>query len=701
MFKKILFIVSLLLPLIIVCQIFRGVSHGQFIYAHDELLLFGKQEILDSFYIIDPTNLGSANSTSIIVTFFDRAYYFYTHMSGLSVYYSEVILYYLKLVLIILIPAIGFKKISSLISESKKISDLQVLLISLWYGFNIFTLIYWNGNAFSLTLLICYVLAPLALYHYHRGIFEGGLRNLLIDALLMFLMSFALYFFAVYLLFIFIYTLLYFFLNKLNFKVIISRTLRLITIFLPFSVFYVVMFYDMFTTSVSPVDITGGATYGWLGGSFLYQIMMWFSWGIYRFWTPRNIFTFDSYFRTFPSLVAPFIIYGLILLAIFKNKVTQYLLIFLSTLLFFLFFIKGAQNPFGGVYLFFINHFYFFRLFRSPDSKFGFGVVFSLALLLVLISKYYREKTFSLLIAFVILIQGFLIFNGTAIRGQNTATSSDRIISIPKDYRSVAKFLNSSKQFGYVFLMPSVQFGIYHLYSKKLYIGQNLIQKITDLPFLYYTVDSGLSLDAYSELSSGLKNSNLNILNKFPIEYILLQNDTVAKRDKILVNQIREKLQLVYHNTTFEVYKNANHLPMLQSKNMKFTMVSPAEYILSFSHVKENQPLYFYQNYNKNWVLISKSYPGLATLTSSTLLNSSHNPTGYANMWEISPRYIIKHLSKKDYTLNKDGSFSFNLKLYFKTQALFTFGLIIAAFYSVILLVLVFSTKISASKRLQ
>jgi hypothetical protein len=102
-------ILALLVAVILVSLWFDNISTGQFLYIHDEYLPLTLREALNSLFVYSSTNFGSPSSIEIIVTFFDRIFYLLVYAFNSSIYFAEILLYAIKVVLIITIPFFGFK----------------------------------------------------------------------------------------------------------------------------------------------------------------------------------------------------------------------------------------------------------------------------------------------------------------------------------------------------------------------------------------------------------------------------------------------------------------------------------------------------------------------------------------------------------------------------------------------------------------
>lgn len=698
--KKIIIIIAVALVLNIIW--FWNIKSDQFLFLHDEFLPLSIHEVIVSFFIRNPSNLGSQAIIDVIVGFLDRIFYLVFYSIGINLLTIQKIFYLFKLFFLIIMPYYAFRKLAKLYST--KADNLLIFVISLWYSLNTFTLIYWHANAFSLTALVCYSLAPLTLYYIHQSIFKrNSIQTKLKAVILIFLMSFAFYLFAVFIFLIFIYLILTMYLNRYRLSQVLINILILIILYLPFISIALTIPYDIFSNKVQGVNFTGNEAYGLLNGGILFQLLMWYSWAIYIDWQPRNIFTFDNYLRSPQSIIAPFILYGLILIALIRDKVNKHYNIFLFIFLFLLFFIKGAQEPFGKIYLFLIQNLFIFNVFRSPDSKFGFGIVLIISIMLILVSTRYKKKAFVSLILLVILIQGFPIFNGIAIRGENTTNSSDRIIYISKDYKEVIDFLNNNANtYGYIMPFPPDSFTFYKLDNQEMHLGQDLLSKLSINPFIYFSKGGSMNALAYNKLSAILESNDLIKLKEFPIKYFVVRYDIIQNQpDKNFTNKLVNIFKQVYKNNLFTVYEQSNPLPIIQSENINYKINNPISYTISFKNMKKDQTLNFYQSFNSNWKLYtpSKELPlhleELTYLWKKPLFDASHKIVkGYANLWTISPQYIKSTLNSKDYKTNRDGSIDFSLVLYYKPQSLFYNGALVSISYFFLLLGIIIFDKI-------
>lgn len=700
------------LALILTAIFFAGTDENEFFFIHDEFLSLTKGESQHSFFAYDSKNFGALSTTILFVSFFDRLYYALLYYFGANVHIAQELLYFLKLSLLLMVPYAGFRKLAGLFfSYGEK--SVWILCVSLWYTFNTYTLIYWNANGFSFTVLICYALAPLAFYYIHRSLFgaEPLLTDKLKAVLLVYLMSFALPIFLAFVLWIVLYLTVYGFLaygrrswennssdspepterqalpvvsprrENWTFSSLLKNALLFGILYIPFTYAYLLILYGMVSVSAPTMHLTGGETYGSLQGGILYQFLMWFSWGIYSYWEPRSVFTFHEYFRYWPSLLAPFLVYAMIAHGFIKKnlKNPHFLALFIA-LLFSFIMVKGPQEPFGAVYMYLIDHASIFRAFRSPDSKFGFVIVLTLAILLLFVIKHQRQKLFILLLAIVILIQGYPLFTGKAIRGENTAHSSDRIIHIPKEYEDLASFLNApEKTYGYVTTLPSVEFGHFDLGDGEKFIGQDLLPKLIRLPFVYLSESGSLPVAVYRELTEG----SVSAFELYPIRYYIF---SIGDRGGAPGGVRPPKhFDLTFQNALFQVYENSLAPALFQRTHavpVTFERVSPVEYRILLTGLRDREELLFHENYSRDWKLLPSTEK--ITWYSSWQMEESRDilhtrGATLSNVWAVDPATIKRVFPQNAYRENPDGSLDVEMTLYFKPELYLHIGLIVSS----------------------
>lgn len=715
-----------LLCIILPVIFFHNLGSTAFIFGGDEYASLSLDESREALFVQQQVDFGSAYSTITLVTLFDRLFYLGGYSLGFATSAVQFLFFSVKIATLLILGLYGLSKLSSLISSSK--NQVTLFLITVFYAFNSFTLVYWHGTAFSYTALLAYAIAPLALYSFLTILLNKANRSsLLLFILSLFLMSFTVYFFAVFLIILCGYTIFYILSNTSQIKRIVISILYMVLLYLPFAALNFFYLFDMFFNPIESVNMSGGETYGILQGGLLYPLFMWFSWAIYVIWTPRSIYSFYEYFYAAPAIIAPFVVYGLAFYKIHSNLKKGFIVATVLLLLFFLFIIKGAQEPFGEVYIFLIENIPIFRVFRSPDSKIGFGIILMITVLLVMNRQNIRDRLFTVLLSFVIIVQGFLIFSGIAIRGQNTETSEDRIMRITHEYKEIADFFNSQKEFGYVLTDPGSDYAHFDLGEGERHIGQDLLGKIVRLPFTTVSESGGITRDAFELLQQLKEGESFDSIQFFPIHYVLIRRDNLqTDPNPILLQQFTRNWEKVYESRLFTVFENPSKTGIIRSKNTTFKMVNPIEYHIEINAIKDHHTLVFLQSFNRYWSLYPttdsidecgekvqyiesdtyqcltqaptfKSY--LSLLNTQQLFDNSHEKAlGYANKWSITKEEIIRNAPKESYSMNPDGTIDIKLRLVFKIQAYFNLAMIMATIYAIGLIIFMLINKYYAKK---
>lgn len=592
---------------------FRGMGEHDFLFVHDEFLVLNLWDAYDVFFLFDDDNFGSFNATAVLVNFFDRIFYYVTLSLGIDFSLIQRWLYFFKIVILFLLPLTGFIQLHKLFGE-EKMNRIWVYGISLWYAGNTYTLIYWNNNAFPLTLLVCYALGPLAVYTLHRAIFDtaNSFQKSLLAATVLFGMSFALPLFLAFGVFFLVYV-IFFFLLELRSgkhqsvqysKMVFKNSAQLVVVVLPVLLHYGFLGYGMVATAPPTMNLSGGETFGSLRGGILYQFLQWFSWGIYTSWKPKSIFSFASYFTEWYSLAAPFCVYAVLASGRFINNLRNkaFLSIFGAGLVMFLF-VKGGQPPFGTLYLFLLEHLPVFRVFRSPDTKFGFVIMLALSILLLFSYQESRRRVLTVVLCCVMLIQASLFFSGVAIRGENTKNSFDRILQVPQAYWEVAQFLNNPERtYGSIAMFPTDEFGLFRLNDGDQYIGQDLLPKLVQLPFVRVSENGSLPTAVFRDLDQNLVGGT--VLQKYPLRYYIMRNDIGSVPNDFSLGG--ENFPLIFQNFTFRVYENLLAPALFEVRGarlVQFEKVSPVEYRVVVSGYQSEFQLIQHMNFHRGWGL--------------------------------------------------------------------------------------------------
>ncbi len=611
---------------------YKGLTAGNFIFSGDQYFPFSENDLNKNFAkILNPKNFGMNDGFGLILNIWDTIFYkiFYSFSDKFIIANKINIFIYNYLALTL--AHVGFKCWYKLLFNN---ASYLPLLVTYFYVFSPYTLELSHGGVFNITNAVTYSLAPLTLFLLHQILTEKitHLSKYIIFGMIIFFQSFQFWLFFTFLVILIIYALLIILSSYRSEIITLLKRCSLLIIICTFfclPVVCILLYQVLF--NINTLNSTFNPVFGNMQGGLWYQMKMLHSWGIYTIWEPRAMYSFGSYFFSdkynfIIVLLYLTILYGVIKVIfkydfknnfIFSNKffkfrlnnpvysinkipINHIVLIFFFLLLFSLFFSKGAQKPFGEIFLWLYNNFYFFKIFRTPDIRFGFVIILIISLLLLLLSSKIANQYLITLIVFFLLIASWPHFNGLALRGENIpGRYFDRVVSLPDDYVNAANFINNSNP-EYIYISPSVDYGKYPLGSD-FFVGQDLFEKLIVAPVYSGQADTSikkLTFDAFSEIRN-----NIKLLNNFPISHVILRNDIKDDNQLFKESDLSKISALVYENNTFKVYKVINNNPIL---NVDFTKIGNFFYIINKSESNQSK-LNLLLSYDKGWVLIKNN----------------------------------------------------------------------------------------------
>lgn len=737
-------IIFALIAVLLDSLFFYGLDTKQFIFSGDQFFRFSAHEAFtDSFFLRKPIDLGVLNGWQFITQFWDALYYLAAYHIGLAPIPIEKLLFFLVLFLSLFLSFLGFNKIAHRFEISS--GSRGVYIVTFWYCFNPYTLELWHGGVYNLGSSLTYSLAPLIFYHFNEAIFSATDKaKILLCALLIAAASFTFWLVAPMVFFIALYTILRVVIKPGMWRLAAKNIILLGLAYFPLVAF--ILFGIMYENFNNSGNVNTGflPTFGNMQGGIWYQLKMFFSWGIYTVWMPRTLYPFGDYLfsKTYTTgivLLYVFIMIGLIFYftgthyrnnagekgnrSLFHRTTFKYIarmqhigILGISTcrnvtvthqaivlILVFavsVFLAKGAQPPWGEIFVFLYNHVPFFNVFRTPDIRFGFSMVLALAILMLLISQRYGKHFFFFGILGITLLQAWPFFSGAAVRGENVdGKYYDRITHIPEAYSNVAGYINqNTAESSYVLPIPAIEYGHYFIDQSEHLIGQDMVAKITKAPFVYISQSGGMSTSTYEALKNILESRQYDKFRDFPIRYVLLRKDICPDCPIIPEESLVQISDLVYHDAMFSLYEMRNYRSIIDSPNVSYERVSPVKYRVHFKHVTEPQELALLQNFNKDWKVfigsdalrkncqsnIKNAYSNTVEcinnmtlletgdwkyLWKPSLFESSHQlKWDYANRWEVSPKEILGNSSSSDYSVNPDGSLNFTLTVYYRPE---------------------------------
>jgi hypothetical protein len=336
-------------------------------------------------------------------------------------------------------------------------------------------------------------------------------------------------------------------------------------------------------------------------GGIFYQLLFLHSWGIYTIWLPRTLYPFSDYFFSATYFIGIGFFYFFTFYLFLKANKNKFFFLFLISLIISLFLSKGAQDPFGNLFLYLYENLPGFTVFRTPDIRFGFTTQMCYFILFSLYVNKVKFQSLFLLSISLILIS-FPLFNGSAVNGQNIAQQySDRKFNFTEDEITVQNYINSVNQdkSAYFITYPSLVYGKFNRYSDKFYIGPDPFSKILDINSAYISSHSGMQTKTYSSFKHIY--SNIDLFKEFPIKYIIVRNDTDLKIDLNVIQFLKKHFNKVFKNNTYTVYENSSYSGIIKGNDISLQSFNITDFSFRSKYIQEN--IQFNLQYSKNYKL--------------------------------------------------------------------------------------------------
>lgn len=279
------------------------------------------------------------------------------------------------------------------------------ILAAYLYTFNTYILMVVDGGQIGISL--AYGLFPNVIYFLSRYFISGGLKNFLLASIFIFLlMNSDIRIFSLAAIFYLIQSLLKWLLfrGKIELRILIPRTI---------SILLMIIFPNLFWIIPSLINISN------LGINHLASSL---NENTAQVINGLLLFHPQFFLNEFGNVMVPPFYFGILPIIIFSglimvktSKITQRknYIVFLITFLIFVFFTKGKNDPFGGLYSWVLNNLYLGIAFRD-STKFFTPLILASSIILALVIEMIRDKfstktaTFFVLLTYVYL--SILIF---------------------------------------------------------------------------------------------------------------------------------------------------------------------------------------------------------------------------------------------------------------------------------------------------
>ncbi|MBI2033157.1 MAG: hypothetical protein HYT10_01690 [Candidatus Levybacteria bacterium] len=391
---------------------------------------------------------------------------------------------------------------------------------------------------------------------------------------------------------------------------------------------------------------------------------------LHPYW-PENIFGKVGFMKP-EFLLLAVIAYTSFIFSPFKNSHTRRYILFFAILgLIGSFLAKGANEPFGNIYVWLFQHFPGFMMFRDPTKwytliavSYSVLIPFSIKSIFDLLNNQ-PKSTFSRVIAFnikskvlslniqnifligVLLYLLFLI--KPALFGELRGTFIPH--TIPDEYIKLEGFLSSQPQFFRTFWVPTV--GRYGLRSEQY--------PAVSAQEYFRIYDKGQLLKKLKE--NGIEKK----LQELSVKYLIVPYDSEGEiflndrkyDNRQYVKTIKEIEKISWLKRVasfrqigvFELNDAKTHFFSPQNRDLSFTYRNPTEYIVYVKNAKKNDLIVFSESFDSHWV---------ANIGGNLIQSDPYNKLF------------------NSFRLPKDGSYTF--MVYYAPQKFVNIGLVVSIF---------------------
>ncbi|PIR79698.1 MAG: hypothetical protein COU25_04025 [Candidatus Levybacteria bacterium CG10_big_fil_rev_8_21_14_0_10_35_13] len=332
---------------------------------------------------------------------------------------------------------------------------------------------------------------------------------------------------------------------------------------------------------------------------------------------------------------------------------------------------KGANEPFGEIYLWLFNHVPGFVLFRDPTKWYTLiALSYSMLIPFTIFKAYellkspqkfqisnFKNQFFNFQNLFLILTSLFLILLiRPAFLGQLSGTFKS--VQIPKEYVRLEQFLSSQESFFRTLWVPTQQRFSYYSAKHPAVPAQNFFKTVE-----------------YSQIIKKIKTSEgEKLLQEAGVKYVVVPYDSQGEiflKDRKYnngiyqktINEVKQISYLKHANgfgkiAVFEVSNPKDHFwTTSKSLTLKYKYISPVEYKLEIKNARKGDIIIFSESYDVSWIAQSSKFK-----VQSSKFDNKFN----------------------SFVLPADGDY--NLKVYYTPQDYVNIGMVISGLTLVLIL---------------
>ncbi len=337
---------------------------------------------------------------------------------------------------------------------------------------------------------------------------------------------------------------------------------------------------------------------------------------------PENIFGKVEFLKS-EFLFLPILAFGSLLFIKKEAKEKKYILFFAILGLLGAFLAKGANEPFGGIYLWLFQNIPGFVMFRDPTKwytlvaiSYSILIPFSIWNIYGILGSKFKAQGSKVQFKIQNYIPGlFLIFTSLclillirpALFGQLTGTF--KTVSLPNDYIKLEQFLSPQNNFSRTLWVPTQQrFGF----------NTNIHPVISAQDFF--------KTSGYSNVFKNIeKDKTKKLFQESVIKYVIVpydsQEEIFLKERKYDEKQYEQAIKEIQNIpwlkriddfgkiAVFEIFYPRDHFWSPQEYlRVQYQYVNPTKYILNVQNAKKGDILVFSESFDKYWELQSEGF---------------------------------------------------------------------------------------------
>lgn len=413
-------------------------------------------------------------------------------------------------------------------------------------------------------------------------------------------------------------------------------------------------------------------------------------------WSEPNWF-FPSPTPSYLLVLPIMAIFGLVLSRRNRNTIFFALITVIG-----IFLTKQLDEPFGNIYLWLFDNFPGFNAFREA-TKFYIYIAIGYSILIgVFYGKILNIKskpvwdilklTLVAIISIIFLLNSYLIMTGKV-----GSTYVKRELS--SDAITASKFISSQDNYFRTLLVPTQP----HAWTYTNHHPRISLANVVG--GTWFEVSNRISREGDEDLGISILNQEFSneLLDQASIKYVVVGYTEKEEKDNFFnfYGKNREYYSSAVSKLPYlkkvevgfkeaEIYENENYRPLiyltdsqesvnkaLPFKEIDYSNISPSHYKISLKDVDSIKYLNLSQEFNPMWKIIIGDI-NLLSFNNILPTNFHIRKDSGLNEFIIDSEYIKNNISDEKYTINKDGSISFNATLVYYPELFLFPGLIVS-----------------------